>query len=378
MRSRSSFLRGVAWVAASFVISSVASAAPAGRHKPHQAAAPKKAPTRNDDVVPDKPVKDSSTGTGDDRASKPVAPTDVELTDDGAKSEPQTPPPKPDAPAPPTPKPKTKSNEPPAATSDHETAEDVRLDEAIARRDAARLALGRVEVAVSVSADIGSRHFTYSDPVGPLLAPYRLPVAPMASFGMEAYPFASTSVLVLRDLGLRGRVSRAFAVTSETPEGAKLETSWTRFGGELRGRALVPGSHPFELGLYTGADASYFGMSTKGKVAALLPAARSVSLRFGFDTRILVAWRLSLMLGGAYLAVTSEGEIYDRFRKPHVGGVDADFACAIALMPGLEARLTSRYTRYFATFKPVIGDPLVAGGALDQQMQFGLGVRYAH
>jgi hypothetical protein len=266
-------------------------------------------------------------------------------------------------------------------TPHHEGAlePDTRLcDQALAKREEARIAAGRVEVAVSASVDVGNRRFSYSDPVGTLLGEYRLPLAPMMSFGVEAYPWASTRAPVLQDLGFRGHVSRAFAVNSTTSDGVAIETSWTRFDGELRGRLLFPGSNPFELGIYAGADASYFDMSTKTKVATLLPSARTVSLRFGFDTRLFVAWRLSLMLGAAYLVPTSSGEIYHRFRAPSVGGIDIDFGFALAIVPGLEAQLTGRYTRYFASFEPVLGDSTVAGGAVDEQMQFGLGVRYAH
>jgi len=119
-------------------------------------------------------------------------------------------------------------------------------------------------------------------------------------------------------------------------------------------------------------------MTTATPVPALVPAARTIAVRPGFDARLLVAGRLSLLLGAAYLAITSPGEIYDRFRSPRVFGVDAELGAALAIVPGLEARLMGRYTRYVATFKPVIGDQIVAGGALDEQLQFGLGVRYAH
>ena len=250
--------------------------------------------------------------------------------------------------------------------------------ETLGRREAARMAAGRIEVAVSASADVGSRHFKYSDPVGPLPVAYRLPIAPMASFGLETYPWASSNVPVLRDLGFRGRISQGFALGSETPDGVKIETSWTRFGGEVRERILVPGPHAIELGVYVGADASYFGMKTATPLPALVPAARTIAVRLGFDARLLVAGRLSLLLGGAYLVMTSPGEIYDRFRSPRVFGVDGELGAALGIVPGLEARLTGRYTRYVATFKPVIGDQIVAGGALDEQLQFGLGVRYAH
>jgi hypothetical protein len=252
-------------------------------------------------------------------------------------------------------------------------------DEAeLGRREARRIAAGRIVVAVWVGGGVANRRFSYSDAVGYNLAPYNLPAAPMATFGIEAYPAAGSDVPVLRDLGIRAHVSRGFAFDSNTPQHVTLETNWTRFGGELRQRFLLPGPHAFELGVLVGADASYFGMTANAPVPALLPAARTVSLRFGIDARLRVAWRLSVLAGGAYLLTTSRGEIYDHFRRPRVGGVDADFGFAIDLGSGLEARLAGRYTRYFASFKPVLGDTYVAGGALDEQLQAGLGVRYAH
>lgn len=257
-------------------------------------------------------------------------------------------------------------------------AEPTRDEAALGRREAARIASGRIAVAVSFDAGISRRNFTYSDPVGNQLAPYRLPVGPSASFGLEAYPFAASGVPGLRDLGFRGRVSHAFAVDSKTPDGVTIDTSWTRFGGDVRYRFLMPGSHPFELGVLAGADASYFTMKTTAPVAALLPTGQTVALRFGFDTKLVLFGHFSAMLGGSYLAVTEPGEIYDQFRDASVKGVDTDFGFALGIVPGLEGRLTGRYTRYFSTFHPALGDPNVAGGALDEQMQFGLGVRYAH
>jgi hypothetical protein len=252
-------------------------------------------------------------------------------------------------------------------------------DEAeLGRREAARIAAGRIQVAVWASGGFANRRFTYSDQVGYNLAPYRLPAAPMASFGIEAYPAAASGVPFIRDLGIRAHISRGFAFDSTTPQDVTLETNWTRFGGELRERFLFPGPHALELGVLVGADASYFGMATDAVVPALLPAARTVALRFGLDGRIRVAGPVSLLAGAAYLRTTSRGEIYERFRRPRVAGVDADLGLAVDLGSGFEARLAGRYTRYFASFEPRIGDEYVAGGALDEQMQAGLGVRYAH
>jgi hypothetical protein len=251
-------------------------------------------------------------------------------------------------------------------------------DEVLVRRESARIAAGRIEVAVSAGVEAGRRHFTYSDPIGDQLRPYLLKVAPLAAFGIEAYPLASTGLAFLQDLGFRGRVSRAFGLDSSTTDGVAIHTSWMRFGGEVRERVLLRGLHPIELGFAAGVDASYFAMSATGDVGALLPSARTLALRFGADARFDVTRTFALLGGGAYLSTTTRGEIYDRFRRPRVGGVDAELGCALALAPGLEARLVARYTRYFASFKPEVGDTAVAGGALDEQMQAGVGIRYAH
>lgn len=258
------------------------------------------------------------------------------------------------------------------------TANNAEAEAELGRREARRIAAGRIVVAVWAGGGVANRRFSYRDAIGYNLAPYRLPAAPMAVFGIEAYPAASSGIPVLSDLGIRAHVSRGFAFDSSTPQGTKLETDWTRFGGELRQRLLLPGRHAAELAVLVGADASYFGMTASAPVPALLPAARTVSLRFGLDARLRVAWRLSVLGGGAYLLTTSRGEIYEHFRRPRVGGVDADLGFAIDLGSGLDARLAGRYTRYFASFKPRLGDAYVAGGALDEQLQAGLGVRYAH
>ena len=248
----------------------------------------------------------------------------------------------------------------------------------LARREAARLAAGRIEVAVSIGIDVGRRQFTYSDPIGSLARPYVLSAVPLATFGLETYPLASTGIPFLRDLGVRGRVSRAFGLDSSTNTGLPLDASWTRFTAEVRERLLVRGAHPLELGVAGGLDASYFEMSAKGDVGALVPSAETLSLRFGLDARLQVTRRFSLLIGGAYLMALSHGEIYDRFRRPRVAGADAEFCAAVGLVAGLEVRLNGRYTRYFASFDPEVGDAAVAGGALDEQMQLGLGLRYAH
>jgi hypothetical protein len=362
-------------VAALIAMSHAASGAPARHRRPKRAApAADKTPAVRDEPAPagrDEPalLPDSGARAAAAQADPaPAAPEEpaAERSSDDITLAPAAPRPTP---------PRSTGRRAAAAPSSMETRDD---DEALGRREAARLAAGRIEVAVSASVDVGRRHFTYSDPIGAAPRPDLLSAAPLLTFGLEAYPLASSDVPFLRDLGFRGRYSRAFALDSSTTDGVAIDTSWTRFGGEVRERVLVPGAHPLELGVAAGLDASYFGLSSRGSVGALVPVARTVSLRFGLDARVQVAGRLSVLLGGAYLATTTRGEIYDRFRRPKVAGVDGQIGFAFALKPGLEARLDGRYTRYFASFDPEVGDSAVAGGALDEQMQLGVGLRYAH
>jgi len=371
MRPSLFFARGLTLVAALLTVVPLASAAPAkhgkAKAKPKHAAeaasdapstkeVPDTAPANTEDSAPPKveekaaPPLDTPvpSATSEANLSASVASVASDSKDSGATS---------------------KAMAEGSSQTDHE---------ALGRREAARIAAGRTEVGVYLSMDIGNRRFKYNDEVGNLLRPYALPVAPMATFGLEAYPLATSDLPVLRDLGFRGRFSRAFALDSTTPEGDKIETSWTRYSGEIRERLLVPGRHPLELGALFGADASYFVMNSQAKILALLPSARTISLRFGLDGRVLVAGRFSAMLGVAYLHVTSAGEIYEKFGDPQVAGIDGELGCALSIVQGLEARLGGRYTRYFASFEPKVEDAIVAGGALDEQLQIGLGARYAH
>jgi len=369
MRKSLLFARGLALAAALVLALPSASAAPAkhakGKPKPKHAA----------------PASTDSAATTSDATDKaqtmPEAVPPPKAEDSALAKAEATPARAPEVSPPAESTASTEPSEPKAVDSAASNRADADA-EALGRREAARLAAGRTEVGVYVSVDVGNRRFKYSDPLGNELRPYKLPLAPMLSFGLEAYPLATSNVPVLRDLGFRGRFSRAFALDSTTPEGDKIETSWTRFGGDVRERLLLPGRHPLEFGVSFGADASYFVMTSRANVQALLPSARTISLRFGLDGRVLLAGRFSTMLDIAYLAVTSPGEIYDHFRDPHVAGIDGALGFALSLVPGLEARLAARYTRYFATFHPEVGDPYVAGGALDEQLQIGLGVRYAH
>jgi len=64
--------------------------------------------------------------------------------------------------------------------------------------------------------------------------------------------------------------------------------------------------------------------------------------------------------------VLSAGAVADRFPHASVGGVEAAAGGAFRIRPGLEARATVSYRRFFYAANPVPGDTFVAGGAVDE------------
>jgi len=362
-----------------FLLSPAALAAPARHHKRgHQPSSSK--PDTKQDTTPDRPADVSPSGERPDTLPPDSAgpPAEAPPAPDGegapapvaaVSARPATPPVAVEASSDNTP---VRSARPPRA------AEPSDVELVLGRLEAQRLADGRSEVAVMASLDVGRRDFTYSDPIGAPPQAYHLAAVPLATVGMDVYPFASTGIPGLQDVGVRGRFSRAFAVGSSTTQGAHLDTRWTRFGGELRQRFLFRTPRFKELGVAAGVDADDFDLQTDHDVGALVPSARTVCLRFGADGRVFLTDRVSVLFGAGYLVALSRGQIYDRFRAPKVAGVDGDATVSLRLTTALELRLAGRYTRYFASFAPQVGDALVAGGALDQQFQVGLGVRHAH
>src|SRR6478609_5416870 len=172
MRQRSSIALGLAWAAALTLVVPSALAATPQKKKPARASAGKKgkkveveAPPPPPEPPPVEPPEAPPADVKPD-AEKPSAPAPVELT----LSKPEL-----------------------APVTDEEAA--------LGRREARRIAAGRSLVAVWVAGGVANRRFAYNDAVGYDLADYRLPVAPMATVGVEAYPAASSDVPVLRDLG---------------------------------------------------------------------------------------------------------------------------------------------------------------------------------
>ncbi len=232
-------------------------------------------------------------------------------------------------------------------------------------------------VVANLAFELAGRSFDYKDALSPNTSSYSVFGVPMPSVGLEIYPGAATKIPVLRDLGLTMRFAHAFGISSTTPEGKTVGTGWTRLGGGLRARFRPGSTRGVMLGLNAGVDYLQFNFDSAGALDASVPAVTYTSLRGGVDARIPF-WRMALLLDFGADGPLAAGAVYKRFRDPKVGGIDVGAGFSLTLGGGFELRLHGDYTRYFSKFHPLVGDPYVAGGALDEFYGFGLGVAYAY
>jgi hypothetical protein len=159
--------------------------------------------------------------------------------------------------------------------------------------------------------------------------------------------------------------ARALGLQSGAAEGAgKLDTQWFRYHAGVRARARFGGEESPIAGLAVCYGEDSFAFSAPAN-APPLPTVDYKFARASGDIRVPFG-RFAALASAGYLFVLSSGELDTRFPKASAGGVEAELGGAFTIVPGLEARLTADYRRFFFTMHPNPGAVYVAGGALDQ------------
>ncbi|MGE0321225.1 MAG: hypothetical protein AB7S68_02920 [Polyangiaceae bacterium] len=291
-----------------------------------------------------------------DKLKGPIAKAQVaKAPEPEAKDEPKAEEPK-DEPKDDEPKDEPKDEEPkdePASKSD---------------RDALRLAL---------RGGVMNRKFEYTDDLNGTLRPYDLGAAPFARLDLEWYPLAGGDSAV-GNLGLVGGYQQAFALSSETSDGTKLDTSSREFNVGLRWRFPI-GDH--ELGLSARYGQHTFTLDDGDR--NFIPSVNYGYIRPALDARLGFG-SVFLGLGVGYRFVLDSGEFAEQpwFPDQSVGAVDGHLEFGLAV-GDLDLFLGGAIERYFFTLNP---DPdnvgvtddgdAVAGGALDQYLYGYLGLAY--
>jgi hypothetical protein len=219
------------------------------------------------------------------------------------------------------------------------------------------------------------RHFSYVDRITSSLRPYDLAAAPVAVATGVVYPLAPTHIAVLRDFGITGEYSQAFALASQDSAGNRVGTTWQAFDFGATERIALPRGLLANVSAGYGGNDFQFSDAIPGGAAAL-PSVSYRFVRVGADLRYGFLSAFAAWAGGSYLDVLSSGYTSQLFPRETVGGVEAHLGASWRLAKSWEVSLSAAYTRFFYSFNPVPGDASVAGGALDEQTRVLAGFAY--
>jgi hypothetical protein len=231
----------------------------------------------------------------------------------------------------------------------------------------------------SVGIDFSSRHFDYNDAVTSNLRPYDVDFVPAPAVKLELYPLAKSKAGVFRDIGLTGGFHAALGLQSKAPDGTKIATTWSRIDIGLRARLrLAPGASPPAIGIDVGYGRETFAFRDQGlRIQNELPTVGYELLRVGLDARVPIG-PVALFGGAYYLPILHSGDVGKRIRGQTAGGVEAELGVAVPFARRFEARAGVDYRRFFYSFQPIPGDPVVAGGALDQLLRAELALAFVY
>ncbi len=215
---------------------------------------------------------------------------------------------------------------------------------------------------------IVGRSFWYTDDLFMRLRPYSLAIAPAVNGAVEWYPGAHFSRGVASMFGLvaDGQFTMLFGSTDS--QGRTYPTLAFNFNAGARVRLWL--LDRIDVGVLLGFSMQNF---TLNRSAVMLAPAEGLAnttymgLRAGLTGRVQIVPRFAVTAGSTWQYVLSGGEITSSefFPRSTVMGVDFSLGGALAIARGLEVRLSADWRRYFFTMNPQPGDPLIAGGAVD-------------
>ncbi len=185
-------------------------------------------------------------------------------------------------------------------------------------------------------------------------------------------------VRALTGFGITAHFERAFGVNgSRTSDGMGYGTTSQALGLDARIGGRVG---PVDAAVVLGAGEQRFTIDDEGMAGGeLLPDVVYRYVRAGADVTMALAPKWELGVSGGYRHLISMGDLTDAawFPRAEGAGVDATASITFLATPwlGIYAALDMR--RYFFTMNPEVGDPWIAGGAIDQYLGafVGLSVR---
>ncbi len=218
-----------------------------------------------------------------------------------------------------------------------------------------------------------SRRFYYTDDIFSALSKYSLPVGPAIQAEIDWYPAAHFTQGIASRVGLSLGFNYALGITSVSVTNVRYATQMLRFRAGLMGRISLG---PVDFLPTAGVAIQNFNIASgaTGMQKPNIPDVRYTNIRAGLNTRIRLVDELAKSVGPLFITAgfcyqhpLSTGEIGGPtyFPRSSATGMDANIGLGIGLLDLLEIRIGGEYIRYGYKMNPEVGDPFIAGGAVD-------------
>ena len=217
-------------------------------------------------------------------------------------------------------------------------------------------------VVLTVAPELGFRRVTYRDRVSRELAAFSGGAMGLLSAGLELYPAGGRNLPLISNVGFVGALSRSLPAHG-SGAGVSFDNLWRTWevGGRYRG--VFGGEEWYALSLRYVSQRFDFTGSTDDQLH--LPSGTKQYWRPGLELRLPLG-PAAIAVSGAWLALVMKDAVSRPFPRSTAGGFETGLALSYALGPLAELKLSGRYSRFFYKLRPLPGDPLVAGGALDE------------
>ncbi|MDP3276624.1 MAG: hypothetical protein Q8Q09_15610 [Deltaproteobacteria bacterium] len=230
-----------------------------------------------------------------------------------------------------------------------------------------------------IGGGVRGRSLWFVDDIFNELRPYNLTAAPSLSAAVEWYPAAHFTRGIASSFGLVGGADYTLIFASSDRQGRSYPTTSLSANGGVRARMWI--ANRLDAGVHLGYAFQTFAIDRSAVMMAPaqgIPSVTYHSLRGGLSGRMQVISRLAITAASSYLLVLGTGEISGPryFPRSQAGGVDFELGAAVALTAGLEVRIGLDWRRYFYKMNPQIGDPVVAGGAVDDHYGATISLAY--
>lgn len=217
------------------------------------------------------------------------------------------------------------------------------------------------------------RTLRYNDDINQALRAYDL-AAPAVGGSIVLRPAPKGA---LRFFALRAEAESAVGVNgSRTDTGMEYGTSATEWSGGVRGAFTIGGS------ILT-IDAAYgehrFVIEDESEDVGgmeLVPDTTYRWVRGALGLRVPFGDKLSFDVGAGWRQLLGTGDLESEawFPRSSGAGIDADLGLTYAVGGAVSAHVRGDLRRYFFAMNPEVGDPWIAGGAVDQYLAIVTGL----